>query len=127
MSGALLDGASLGDVISSGWLIVIVVGCSSVIDVEMVGARNSGALVGTVALLLTAVAGDVIEKSSVSSRSCLHKSHPFSCCWVVGGSVVPVASGVVVQWDWCPVAVEHGDGAVQVFGVSVGSHGTIIV
>ena len=96
VSGALLDGASLGDVISSGWLIVIVVGCSSVIDVEMVGARNSGALVGTVALLLTAVAGDVIEKSSVSSRSCLHKSHPFSCCWVVGGSVVPIASGVVV-------------------------------
>ena len=99
VSGALLDGASLGDVISSGWLIVIVVGCSSVIDVEMVGARNSGALVGTVALLLTAVAGDVVKKLSVSSRSCLHKSHPFSCRWVVGGSVVPVASGVVVQWD----------------------------
>ena len=37
----------------------MVVGCSGVVGVEMVGAWDFGALVGTVSLLLTLIAGDV--------------------------------------------------------------------
>ena len=102
----------MGSVILCGGLIIVVVGCSGVVDVEMVGAWDFGALVGTVSLLLTAVAGDVVKKSSVSSWGCLHKCHPFSGCCVVGSSVVSVASVVVVDWDGCSVLIEHGDGMV---------------
>ena len=105
----------------------MVVDCSGVAGIEMVGAWDFGALVGTVSLLLTAVAGDVVKKSSVSSRGCLHKCHPFSCCRVVGRSVVSVVPGVVVDWDWCPAAVEQGNGAVQVIWAFVVPHGTIVV
>ena len=70
----------------------MVVGCSGVVGVEMVGAWDFGALVGTVSLLLTAIAGDVVKKSAISSWGCLHKCHSFSCCCVVGSPVVPVAS-----------------------------------
>ena len=86
-------------------MIIVVVGCSGVIDVEMVGAGGLGALVGTVTLLLTTVAGDVIKKSTVPSWGCLHKCHSFSCCCVVGSPVVPVASVVVVDWDGCSVLI----------------------
>lgn len=117
----------MGSVIPCGGLIIVVVGCSGVVDVEMVSAGDFGALVGTVSLLLTTVAGDVVKKSAVSSWGCLRECHSFSCCCVVGSPVVPVASVVVVEWDGCSVSIEHGNGMVQVFGAFVNPHGTIIV
>ena len=103
----------MGSVILCGGLIIVVVGSGGIVGIEMVGAGDFGALVGTVSFLLTTVAGDVVEQSVVSCWGCLNKCHSFSCCCVVGVPVVPVASVVVVvDWDGCSVLIEHGNGLV---------------
>ena len=102
----------MGSVVLCGGLIIVVVCCSGIVGIEMIDGGDFGALVGTVSFLLTTVAGDVVEKSAVSSWGCLHKCHSFSCCCVVGSLVVPVASVVVVDWDGCSASIEHGNGMV---------------
>ena len=87
----------------------MVVGCSGVVGVEMVGAWDFRALVGTVSLLLTAVAGDVVKKSAVSSWGCLNKCCSVSCC-VNGVLGIPIR--VVVVWNWGSALVEHSHGMV---------------